>query len=397
MEFGTRQRYRGGHAMNAATIAISEGDSSLTAAALKRLQALWGAIYGVPCPPRAHTLVSTMLEPWGSQSILRQPAWRSDIGDDHSPFEFSLVHTSGTIDLRFLVEAQGGSDWASMRAAGLRLNDKLQAMGADLRRFHLVEELFLPQVAELRSELDFALWHTITLWSDPPRVKCYFYPRVRGSEQSNRLVRIALERLGLSFAWSTVEAIFARFPSVKVRLLCLDLEETAAARFKVYVDPNGATLEDLEWIAQWSPAYVRGEISDFCRAITGSGGPYWLGQQVTRLPMFYLAFTRNDPTPSDVTLQLPVRFYVPDDAVATARIAEYMRSRRVDSAAYERAVRAVAYRPLRAGAGLNAWVSLRTGTDPAFITVYLSAELYHVSPIRTHLLEQGQSRASSSV
>ena len=49
---------------------------------------------------------------------------------------------------------------------------------------------------------------------------------------------------------------------------------------------------------------------------------------------------------------------------------------------FDRVLAAVTPRPLRAGAGLIAHVSLRLGPPRPGMTVYLSAEAYEVSPSR---------------
>jgi DMATS type aromatic prenyltransferase len=334
---------------------------TFTEAALRRLEGLWRALYGEPCPERPRALAKKMLAPWGDSPIPAKPAWRSDIGDDHSPFEYSVAFAK-VPELRLLVEGQGDD----LRAAGLRVEETLGQEGAHLGRARLLRDLFLTQ--DVRAPL-FYLWHTATM-REPLKVKCYFNPSVRGADHARSLVQAAMERLGMPEAWRGFAAAQAALDTRAVFLFCLDLDDGPAARVKLYAQPEGATAADLARVAG-AP-----EVADFCRAITGSDGPYHYSQTVTRLPSLYFSYTRNQEQPSDVTVQVPIRHYVRDDRAARDRICAYFKSRGLDAAPYERALDAVAGRPLEKGRGLNAWVSLRAGTD--LVTVYFAAELYRV-------------------
>jgi DMATS type aromatic prenyltransferase len=320
-----------------------------------------------------------MLAPWGEQPVPAVPLWRSDIGDDHSPFEFSVAFSEGKSDLRLLVEGQGGGNLASQREACLRLNESLGQKGSDLRRLMMLVDLLIPETAELEDPL-FFLWHMVSLSSDSLRVKSYFNPNVRGAGRANELMKAAFERLGLDAPWRTFEEAQRRLRGKDLLLFCLDLEDTPSARVKIYPHPQGATAEDLERVSQLGSKHVPGEVAEFCRVLTGSSGPYVRGPRVARTPIVYLAFTRNEETPSDITVQVPIRFYAADDAVARDRVCGYLQLRGLDPAPYERALEAVSKRPWKAGRGLNAWVSLRTGSNPPLVTVYFAAELYRVLP-----------------
>jgi len=367
---------------------------TFAAHAHRQLDALWTALHREPPPASARDLVSSMMGSWGSSPVPKAPPWPSDIGDDGSPFEFSVAFAKGAPDVRFLVEAQGGRDWASVTDAALRLNDLFVARGADTSRLELVRDLVVPSADHLRDER-VTLWHTASLEPGPIRVKLYFNPNVRGADQAVSLVRRVFERLGVPRAWPTVEEAFRRLRTTEMFLFSLDLARTDSARIKVYLHPEGATADDLESAARLAPRAIAGEIREFCRAMTGSDGPYLRRTPASRLPSFYMAFTRDDPAPSDVTMQVPIRFYVPDDRVARDRISGYLRARALDPSPYERAVDALAARPLEGGRGLNAWVSLRAGSSPPLVTVYFAAELYRpldaIEP-----LDAARSRGGSS-
>src|SRR5689334_16012975 len=52
-------------------------------------------------------LFPELLAPWGEQQIGESLPWRSDIGEEGTPFEFSLALSDGVPEVRIMVEAQG--------------------------------------------------------------------------------------------------------------------------------------------------------------------------------------------------------------------------------------------------------------------------------------------------
>jgi DMATS type aromatic prenyltransferase len=344
--------------------------ATFTQTAARRLDDLWAAAHRSRCPDEVRSLLSTMLSPWGAKVIPRVPEWPSDIGDEHSPLEFSVALTPGKPEVRLVVEAQGDEpSYPSTLQAGLRLNEALERRGASLERFERVRDLFLPDVDRAR----FGLWHAVALAPGPLHVKTYLNPQIRGGKEACTIVGTALDRLGMRAAWSTIESALPAgpVPGEAMRYFALDLERSPTARAKVYLYSDGIGADDIENLACLRPGYVRGEVTAFCRALTGTSGPY-----ASRPPAVYLAFTGNDATPSDVTVQIPIRYYVSDDRVARDRVLAYLRSRQLDTAPYERVLEAVALRSLEAGSGLHSYVSLRTGSAPARVTTYFAAELY---------------------
>jgi DMATS type aromatic prenyltransferase len=316
------------------------------------------------------SLLSSVVMPWGARPLSRTSIWPSDIGSDHSPFEFSVALTPGAPEIRMVVEAQGNaSTFRATRDACLRLNESLAGEGADTRSMDEVRDLFLPDVLHAR----FALWHGITLRPGRMRAKVYLNPQIHGAGRAEALVQTALERLGMANAWSTVvSALPARqLRGDEIKYFALDLEPRETARAKVYLYLDNVTAEDLERLAAIRPKYEGGEVTEFCQTITGSKGPY-----STHPPCVYAGFTGSNSTPSDITVQIPIGYHVSDDRVARDRIRNYLRSRGLETDTYERALRALGQRPLEEGAGLHSYVSLRTATNPVRITVYFAADLY---------------------
>jgi DMATS type aromatic prenyltransferase len=318
---------------------------------------------------------------WGSRRAPATPQWPCDIGDDHSPFEFSVAFAGGRPEIRVVVEAQGQRpDFASTRDAGLSLHAALARQGADVEKFERVRDLFLPEhVWHGR----FALWHAVTLAPGPLRAKAYLNPQIRGVATAAPLVKEAFERLGMTGAWKSITSALPQLTGKELRYFALDMDGTSAARAKLHVCPPAATARDLERIAALRPAYVQGEVTDFCREMTDSTGPF------DSYPVcIYTAFVGSEVVPFDVTIQIPIRHYVANDDVARSRVLRYLERREIDPEPYERALAAAARRPLAQGRGLHSYVSLRTAVTPVRVTTYFAAEAYGVlQPLHSGTVE----------
>lgn len=337
--------------------------------AATRLNRLWPALYGESCPAQARVRLERMVLPWGATELPRAPAWLSDIGDDHSPYEFSLAFEPKLApSLRFLCEAQGTAPTLpDMRDAALAATARFgREDGMDLSRFERVRRLFLPDVPEAR----FLLWHAATL-SGTFEVKAYFNPQIAGKKRSFSLVEEAMRTLGFEAAWPALMKAVQRHPTAddEIRYFALDLLGGQEARVKVYLYQRGITTEHLERMAATCDGYTPGELTEFCRAMTETAGPF------TTFPLCtYLSFVEGRLLPSDVTVQVPIRFYAPNDKVACDRISRYMASRGIDPGRYQAALAALAPRRLEDGPGLNTYASLRAGR--ARVTVYIATELF---------------------
>jgi hypothetical protein len=347
----------------------ADGDLSVTyhEIARNRLDRLWSALYGEPCPASAYARLDAMVLPWGLSAIPIRPLWPSDIGDDHSPYEFSIAfEPSKPPALRFLCEAQGSSaTLRHTRDAAVDLTRRLA--GVDLSRFERVREIFLPEVTSAR----FALWHATALSGRASEVKAYFNPQILGKERSFDLIQRALRELGFENAWPSLLHAVQRHTveDDEIRYFSLDLTGGKRARVKVYLYQRGVDADHLERMAVGCDGYTPGEITKFCQSITETAGPY------TAFPICtYLSFVEGIAIPTELTIQIPIRFYANNDLIARDRISRYMESRGISPALYEAALSALAPRPLDQGPGLNTYVSLRAGK--ARLTVYVATELF---------------------
>jgi DMATS type aromatic prenyltransferase len=357
----------------------ADGDLSVTyhEIARNRLDRLWPALFNEPCPPSAHARLDAMMLPWGLATIPTKPVWPSDIGDDHSPYEFSIAFDpSGPPTLRFLSETQGSTATLNhTREAALALTRRLP--NVDLSRFERVRKIFLPEVSSAR----FALWHATSL-SGGAEVKAYFNPQILGKEASFDLVQRALRELGFENVWpSLLHAVQRQTIDDEIRYFSLDLNGGGRARVKVYLYQRGVSADHLERMAATCDGYTPGEVTKFCQSITETTGPY------TAFPICtYLSFVEGIAIPTEVTIQIPIRFYADDDLIARDRISQYMESRGMSPAPYQAALEALAPRPLDQGPGLNTYVSLRTGK--ARLTVYMATELFGKTPPSVTILNR---------
>ena len=111
--------------------------------------------------PRIAEMAAWLLEGWSDQLVPKAAPRASRIGDDHSPFEYSLAFDPDGVDLRLLLEAQGTPPSAAGNLhAALELNQRLvERYSADLSRFDAISELFL----EESTAEPFSLWHALAL------------------------------------------------------------------------------------------------------------------------------------------------------------------------------------------------------------------------------------------
>ncbi|HWL85527.1 MAG TPA: tryptophan dimethylallyltransferase family protein [Polyangiaceae bacterium] len=335
-----------------------------------QLSALWRGLYEEDVPALAGSRFEAMFETWSTLRVPAAPIWPSAIGADHSPFEFSVALSGKSAELRLLVEAQSTAPgYLASREACLSLHAALAGRGVDQTAFERVQDLFLPDVSAAR----FALWHACVLGPGSPQLKIYLNPQIRGEEHTGRVVEEAFRRLDLAAAWRVLASVLRERAPSDLKYVGLDLDGAPGARprVKVYLYPRGAIAGDFERLAALRPGYTAGQVTDFCRIMTGSDGPY------TEHPLcVYLAFVGEETTPADVTIQIPMALYAHDDEVVRQRVRAFLRSSDMPTATYDRALASMTNRPLSASGGLQTYVTLRTGTEPPRVTVYFASKLF---------------------
>jgi DMATS type aromatic prenyltransferase len=314
-----------------------------------------------------------MTASWNQRLIGDASPWKSDISDDHTPFELSLALEADRPEIRFLIEAQNNpttlqTSWDD----GLALNERLnQEFGVPLGRFNQVKDLFSPNNPEMR----FSLWHAFCLKPDRhAEIKVYLNPLAQGPERANAVVEEALARLGFAHAWKFLsQIVMRRGPQDQILYFSLDLSGQEVSRVKIYVAHRDAKPEDIEFAMSQAREYEPGEARGFCASIQGEQDR----MSAPRSTLTCWAFTSDDDEkPYSATLHCPIRCYADNDRDALRRIRTVLDPK--SHAVLDRAVWALANRKLEAGVGLIQWASMRREGGKMRATFYLATEAYGV-------------------
>lgn len=339
----------------------------------------------VGLPPHAPLSgLKALIDPIAGRPLTEPPAWPTGVSDDHTPVEYSIACDVGKPPvLRILGEtiARQPSRVANLWAA-LQLVDTLAArLDLALDRFDRVRQVFL----EGDPQHDFTLWFSLVHRSDQEQeVKVYFNPGANGTKIDEALRRLRLDR--------AYTALARRLrPKDEFSFFALDLHSRPNSRIKVYLSHHDADVDDILRAADAVTGIDAGAVRDFLR-LTGCQGPL-----TQRPPVSGYTFVGADSDlPSTYSLYLPIRDYVSDDEQARELVRAVLDRFGLDPSVVDRAIAAVARRPLREGVGLIAHISLRLTADRApGVTVYLSSEAYRVSPPRPRKVEQVSVRSGS--
>ncbi|SDG65269.1 aromatic prenyltransferase, DMATS type [Lentzea fradiae] len=339
----------------------------------------FGALVEAVGPPGRRTefeqLPSTLLGPSAALPTGAAGAWCSVVADDHSPVEYSISFEAGRApQLRLLAEPNGTPPGVRENTAvGRRVLCGLaERYGFDLRRFALVEDLFLPD----RPQGAFGLWCAVVLTGHgEPSFKIYFDLGARGDGQALELVQEGLIRLGFRRARRLVGDAVA--DGGRPMYFALDLGRWSRPRVKVYFAHHGGGPEDAARAAGAVPGIIGGTVEEFCRAAAGAG-PFTARPLVSCYSLVDVERER----PGGYTVHVPVRDYVEHDGEARARAVAAMRRRGHDPVVLDRALAAVTGRRLDAGVGLISYLSQVSTPHAERLTVYLSAEANRVRPPR---------------
>ncbi len=320
-------------------------------------------------------LVNLLMSGWGQEPVPSAAPYRSLIGDDHSPFEYSVAFEGAGTELRLLLEAQGVPPGPEANeAAGLALNQRLASCPTvDLRRFSEVSDLFLSQPAAG----GFSIWHAVSLSAEGRSAfKLYLNPLSQGSERAWPVVAEALTRLGFGQAvLRAVEQAMPRAGLDQLGYFSLDLSNSASARVKVYVAHPNISRAALDQLFQLSPHHRPADVTDYCEAMVP-------GRELfDRKPlMSCLSFVSGSERPHAMTLHLPIAHYVDSDAQTAERVSAWLKQHGLAHQAYEASIHAIAQRPLLASRGLQSYASFRRERGGLRFTAYLSPELFTSSP-----------------
>lgn len=304
---------------------------------------------------------------WFSEPVGQGPRWGSDVTDDGTPFEISVGLSSGTPDLRLLLEPRpiAGDALESYRAAARIAETLRDRYGAELGSLTAISDLFEP-TADSRPR--FTLWYAFQTGARGLLCKVYVNPEVRGVSGASELVRLALNRLGRSDAWSYVEARLD--PATTIPYFSIDLCSGERARVKVYLAHHGSSSDSIERAAAGGRNHRAGDVVRWLSALAASEGS-WSKRPVLTCHAFSQG---NAP---EMTLHVPIRCYVATDAEALRRARTLCE--RTSGEVLARVVEAIRTRPLDTGRGLITYVSLRRTSEHVRVTGYFAPELYAVT------------------
>lgn len=311
-----------------------------------------------------------LLGTWSQTTVPAEAPYASEIGDDHSPYEFSLQFEPGGVELRLLVEAQGETPSVeSNLAAALELNRRLaERFELDLTRYSKVRDLFLSTPAAT----PFSLWHAVCWYPGTvPAFKLYMNPRAQGRDKTRALIDEALVRLGFDDETRAVLDRIAGSPRDEFRYFSLDLSAGLKSRVKVYVTHHGAAARELEEVMSVSPHHYPGDVLEFCESMVGHDGPF-LQKSITTC----VSFVEGNAKPHAMTLHLPIAHYVDSDDVTASRVARFLRRHGLDDMSYRRAIHVFTPRALEDGIGVQSYASYRREPEGLRFSAYLSPELY---------------------
>ena len=303
--------------MQSAGVLPRRAPPTLASLGAARLGALCGAVEMGGRSADVVDLFHRMIAPWGAHPVGDKPPWPSQVGDDHTPFEFSIAFGK-TPELRIMVEPMGATpSLRSNRDAAIALMESLaRTFDIDTARFERVRDLFVPD----DQQGAFAIWIAAGFRGDkPPEFKIYLNPESRGRVRAPAVVEEALGRLGFHAAWNSVAQVLTRRgPELdELKYFSLDLGRSSHARVKVYARHQMAAAADLERAASAGPSYRAGDIGHFLQMVA----PDAAGRFTGRPPFTCYAFVRpEDERPSSVTTHFPVNGYAPHDDAITQRV-----------------------------------------------------------------------------
>lgn len=356
------QQWRNGSANSSDTLA-SIGRSKLVS--------LCNAILlGPEHAERVLRVFDHMSHSWAARQLAAGAPWPCDITDEGAPFEFSLAFTSGVPHVRILVESQTENiDAHSTWVAGLALNQRLAEAGlCDLTRFNQIQQLFAP--AEGKHER-FYLWHAAVVPArGQPLFKAYLNPGASG--QSFQALESAFARLGQTPSWEFLRRKLAD-PANKALYFSVDLAEGAGARVKVYVGRSDS-LDGFARLIDGADNIDAHDARTRIEALTVGRTEFGV-----RPLLACFAFTEESTVPK-VTMHVPIRCYVGNDAEAAERLSALLDPG--DKVTVGLALAALSPLPLNQGKGLITYISFRPvkGDGAAAVTTYLAPRIFPLGP-----------------
>jgi DMATS type aromatic prenyltransferase len=294
------------------------------------------------------------------------------VADDRAPFEFAIAISNGPPELQVYVDPQGEppTPRSNARTARELLSVVARERGISLAQFEALEGLFLPD----DPGPPFGLWLGASCMAGRDTLlKVYLNPHARGSAATPELMREAMARLGLQRAWRTVESSLSlRDGRDEIGIAALDLAASGPARLKIYVRHHRVSVPEILPVATLTGEFTASDVSRFYLLLSEHQGPF-LEKPIATV----FAFREPGSTvPAGAALEFPIGKYVESDEIARGRIGRCLSAFGLARDQYDRAIHALAIRPLAARAGIHAHVTLRRLASGARIGVYFASEAY---------------------
>jgi kynureninase len=311
-----------------------------------------------------------MLSSYKDRDIGTTPRWKSDVGDDGTPYEFSIA-LGALPEVRILAEAQTPDpNLDNLWRAATQLSKCLaEKFGADLQRAEQIEHLFYPDDPNCL----FSMWHAASFWPGRrPEFKVYYNLQAKGSTKSAALLEEALCLLGYPTSYAKVaHRVLARGPRLdELKYFSLDLALHDRARIKIYSRHHNATAKDLECIIGDAGGASEGDIRNFCAQLLGTEGPF------NDRPFASCLSLTDSETPTGGTLYAPLAYYLPHDGDVRQRLEGYLTQQGLPCELYERSIDAFANRPLEQSTGMHSYASFKKEKGRPKVTIYFALEAY---------------------
>ncbi|MGW1682554.1 tryptophan dimethylallyltransferase family protein [Saccharopolyspora sp. NPDC002376] len=350
---------------------MSPVDRTLGELTKRQLQNLCDVIGIDKSTPRQ--LLGELLGPVGDRPLSEPPLWPSGVADDASPVEYSVqFEKNGERHLRIHLErlAENPDPLANLQASKDLVAALAERYELAVERLEAVQDLFSSEQPQSWFSWAFSL---IFDAQGNPSFKLYFNTDLHGEDAAPQVVAEAFDRLGMPNAFDLVTSYAMRRDGLDLpTFFAIDLDRSEQARVKLYVRQLNARAADVELAASAVPGIDPNAVRDFCSVLAPDT------ELFDRRPLMssYSFVEGNVDKPSNYSLYLPIRDYVPHDAVARERVAEHLQRLRLDPAALDGSLKALTDRPLDARAGLLAHISLRLSPNRTGTSLYLSSEAY---------------------
>ena len=336
-----------------------ERETDLAAFALTQLRRL-GVALGQSSGAEQFEALALVASTWIDHASNGAPRW-SAIGDDYSPYEFSVAFKRSGPELRVLAESQAepatiSTYWNAACAFNRLLAERY---GVPLQNFDAMASFFEPDGAPAA----WVLWHALRFGRrEVPDVRLYLNPAVKRNVETEGLAVAALATIGLSGVLEAIARVLDGQTSVA--LVALDLEREARA--KVYFSHHETTVARLVQIACDLDDPVADDIAGFYELLLG-GVKRFVGVPVRSC---FSVRAKDGVRPTQWNVSAPGEYFG-NDGRARASVTKLLRHYRLDVDAYERCLEALDISSITKGL-VHTGITIQREEHEPRVTVYFS-------------------------